>query len=534
MKTKILSAAITVCLLFCLLSTADAASIPTSTMNFNFNPTWNIEASDSFSGSLGALGVGVSVGFSYSFDAGVSLPVILNVEHPSYILANSSAQVNITAQGASGARAWAYAAGAVSASIDAGMFGSYSLVDESINLGDETTFDTPLGTEKTVTIEAEMLLGSQTINLLIVSYTFELFISVTIAVTTSTWLSSDLSITGSALTSQVQDNLRWNDESDIEMPSFSVGDQTGTYVDLDFQNIAMHVERLSFVLQSMSFHLRANGDEVAAIEIPTPPLGFTISSDGGQTPDNTGFVPLADASGTVRDLGSKMLSIYVGVPFPNIISPGLILMIVPSIGGLAYGRRREEGSKSVGSALMVVVVIGAGLYLGLDLISQISSVTLVSSFAAVLIPPFELSGSIFDFITKYLPWMLAGLAVGGATKRMKTGAILGFAGPLVLFLLNGLLQSDLQSLAYSPALLAMAYAGAITAAFGVFGAAATREHDYGVYTTPAYSPVQTTTVAPPPTPSIQETYKPHVPSAPEDLDDGALEPKEEGDSLQLD
>ena len=259
MRIRVLSIITCLCLLFCLVSTVDAASEPTSISQFNFNPTWNIEVSDSFDATLGALGVGVSVDFNYNFDAGVSLPVILNVEHPRYVLEDGSAVVNISAEGAQGGRAWAYASGGVSASIDAGLFGSYSLIDRSINIGDEISFETPFGTEDTITFDAEMLLGSETISLLLVSYTFELFVRVTIAVIASTWLSSDLSITGTALTSPVQDDCQWNSESDIETCLFSVGDQTGTFVDLEFENVVMHIERLSFVLQSMSFHLRADG-----------------------------------------------------------------------------------------------------------------------------------------------------------------------------------------------------------------------------------------------------------------------------------
>ena len=115
---------------------------PESVDTFAFNPEWGLEASDSFAGSIGALGFGVSFSFSYSFDAGVCLPVTLEVAHPEYVLPNSTATAAISAYGDDSARAWAYASGAFDASLDAGIAGSFSLIDRSINFGDEVTFNT--------------------------------------------------------------------------------------------------------------------------------------------------------------------------------------------------------------------------------------------------------------------------------------------------------------------------------------------------------------------------------------------------------
>ncbi len=513
MRIRLLSVMTCLCLLFCLIASAEAAGEPTTTSRFDFNPTWSIEASDSFDGTLGALGVGVSVGFNYDFDAGVSLPVALNVEHPRYILEGGSATVNITAEGAQNGRAWAYASGGVHASINAGPFGSYSLVDRSISLGDEVGFETPFGAEDTITFNAEMLLGSQTVNLLIDSITFELYIRVTVDVVASTWLSSDLSITGAALTSPVQDTCQWAGESDIETASFSVEDETGTFVDMEFQNVVMHVERLSFVLQSMSFHLRADGSEVAAIPIPLPAFEFTFATDEGQYSENEYIIPLADASGSTRDLESKILSIHVGVPLPNI--PGILLMVIPSIGGVVYGRRSEKGSKGIGAVLLAAVILGAAIYLGLDFLSQTSSSALAATFVTGLIPPIDVGGDVLTLVLGYLPWMLAGIAVGGATKNLKTGAILGLIAPLTLFALNGLLQGDLQMLTSVTDAVPAVIAGSIAAGFGILGAVLAQSGEKQVVSSVASKPVET-----PPSPGVQpeERYTSYIPVSEEDLD----------------
>jgi hypothetical protein len=293
-----------------------------------------------------------------------------------------------------------------------------------------------------------------------------------------------------------------------------VGDQTGTFVDLEFENVVMHIERLSFVLQSMSFHLRADGSEVAAIQVPTPPLSFSLASDHGANPDDRGFIPLADASGTTRDLDSKTLSIHVGIPLPNI--PGILLMVIPSISGIVYGRRREEGSKGLGVALLAIVVLGAGVYLGLDYLNQPSTTVLVSSFMTSLIPPFDVGGDVIDMLVSYLPWMLAGLAVGGATKNLKTGAILGFGGPMTLFVLNGLMQGDLQLLTSIPDAVPAIVAGFVATGFGILGAVLVQANDSQTTTSVATQHVKT---PPSPTSQSEETYTPPIPLSEEELDD---------------
>jgi hypothetical protein len=415
---------------------------------FSFTPEWGIEASDSFSSSLGALGVGVSFSFSYSLDAGISLPVSLEVAHSEYVLPNSTSTTEISAYGDDSARAWLYASGGFDASLDAGIAGSFSLVDKSINLGDEVIFTTPVGTQETDIIEADMSLGSQTISLLFVSLTIELRLMITSSITTSTSLTSQMSMVGDALEDPVESDLEWTEEGQSKLVPFTVSDETGTYIDMSFDNVTLYLHQLIFNILSFTVYLVINGDTMGSVTIPLPGLSFNLAAGDSSEQDSRTFRILADASGSTRDLGSRQLSIHVGVPFiaPAFLSPGFLLMIVPAVIGITYGRKRETGSKALGSVLLLIVLFGAALNLGLSPTIESGIDNLFVAWVLLIFPNLNLSGDIISLTITYLPWILAGLAIGGATKRPHTGVVLGFGIPLVMFLVSGYLWGGIPSM----------------------------------------------------------------------------------------
>ena len=421
---------------------------PQKTDTFAFDPEWRLEASDSFATTIGAMGFGVSFSFSYSFDAGINLPVSLEVTHPQYVLPNSTYTAAISAYGAESARAWAYASGACKATLDAGLAGSLSLVDESINLGDDVTFRTPVGKQETELIEADVELGSQTFDLLLVKYTVELRLKITSSVTASTSLTSHLSMSGDALESPVDSGLEWTEEGQPEQVTFSVGDETGTFIDMSFDDVTLYLSQLTFNILSFTVYLVVNGQTFAGVTIPFPSLSFNFAADGSPDADDAGYQTLADASGTTRNLGSKQLSIHVGVPFmvPMFLSPGFLLMMVPAAVGIAYGRKRENGSKALGAALLLTVLFGAALNLGLSLSLESGLENLFLTWIALIFPAYTFTGDIVSFIIVYLPWIFAGLAIGGATKRPRTGAVLAFGIPLAMFLTSIYVLGGLSSI----------------------------------------------------------------------------------------
>jgi len=453
------------------------------TSDFSFDPTWDLDLSDSFSGNLGAMGFGVSFSFAYSFDAGICLPVILSVEHPEYVLPDTNATASVSAIGDDSARAWAYASGGFHASLDAGLAGSFSLVDRSINMGDEVQFTTPLGSQETQTIVADVALGSQTIDLILVSYTIELRLSITTAVTAATSVSSQISMTGDALTQDVDEFIEWSEENQPFSIPFSVGDQEGTYVDMSFDDVTLYLQSLIFTVVSFTVYLTIDGATLASISIPMPGLDFIIAEEGSFVDDEDGsHEMLADASGSMRDLGSRELSIYVGVPFilPSFLSPGFFLMVIPTAIGIAYGRKKENGSKALGSALLVTVLFGAALSLGFSLTSQTGIDSFIVSWISLIIPVFNFTGDFMTFFLTYLPWMLGGLAIGGATKRPLTGAAMGFGIPFTMFLITGYLIAGFGGLMAMLSIEAahnMVVAGAITAIVGAAGGAICRTPD---------------------------------------------------------
>lgn len=421
-------------------------SPPLVTESVGFDPGWQIEFTDSWSGTLSALGVGVSVSFSYFFDAGISLPVALEVEHPEYVLAESTTELGVTAVGLDNARAWAYASGSVDADLHAGLAGSFSLVDRSIKMGDEVHFETPLGMEDRQVLEADVALGSQTIDILFVKYTFELRLKVIAVATASTGLTSDLDIAGDALVSPVHESMEWTSAEYREKAEFTVGKEEGTYVDLTFSDVTMRLHRLSFVLQSFTFYLVVNGETMGGLTINVPSFEFTLGEDSSP---QKGCQVLADQSGTERDLGFRTLSIHVGMPFalPAFLSPGFIMMFAPVAVGLGIGAKKEKGSKTLGVLLMGAVLLGSALSLGLmvDLSGSMESV--LTDMSVLLLPEFTVGTQIMAMIITYIPWLLAGLAVGGASKSAKAGLGIGIAVPILLhlfgvFLLTGQLQID--------------------------------------------------------------------------------------------
>ena len=423
-------------------------SPPIEIENLAFNPTWNLDISDSYTGNLGVTGFGVSFDFSYSFDAGVSLPVTLSVAHPKYILPDTSSVLNISAKGDDSARAWAYASGSFHANLDAGLLGSYNLVDKSINAGDEVNFVTPLGTQNSQTLDADIELGSQTINLILTSTTIELKLRVSTRVITSTSLSTHLSMKGDALTTPVDEELEWSSEDTIHSIPFSVNDQTGTYVDMSFEEVSLYLQALIFTITAFTVYLVIDGSTVGSITIPVPGLDFVVAGQDSIPETNGFFHILADASGTTRDLGSKLLSIYVGIPMvlPSFLSPGFLLMIIPAAVGITYGRKKDNGSKALGSILLLIVLLGAALGLGLQLTAESGFDSFLINWMTLAVPVFAFTGDFVSFFMTYLPWMLGGLAVGGATKRPKTGALLAFGIPFVLFLLTNYLVAGISGL----------------------------------------------------------------------------------------
>lgn len=453
---------------------------PQITENFTFDPTWDLDLSDSFSGNLGAMGFGVSFSFSYSFDAGICLPVVLSVEHPQYVLPDTDANASVSARGDDSARAWAYASGSCHASLDAGIAGSFTLVDKSIKIGDEVQFTTPLGSQETQTIVADVALGSKTISLIFVSYTVELRLSITTLVTTSTSVSSQMEMTGDALSQNVDEFLKWSEEDQSVFIPFSVGDQEGTYVDMSFDDVTLYLQRLIFSIVSFTVYLVIDGTTLASMEIPMPGLDFVIAEEGLTIDDEGGrHQILADASGTTRDLGSRELSIYVGVPFllPAFLSPGFFLMVIPAAVGIAYGRKKDEGSKALGSALLVTVLFGAALSLGFQLTTQTGIDSFIVNWVYLIVPVFAFTGDFMTFFLTYLPWMLGGLAIGGATKRPLTGAALGFGIPFTMFLITGYLVAGFEGLIVLLSIEAarnIIVAGTITALVGAAGGAICR------------------------------------------------------------
>jgi hypothetical protein len=447
---------------------------PVTSDTIGFEPTWSLTAEDSFSASIGAMGLGVSISFAYSFDAGITLPVSLVVFHPQYLNVNSTAVVNVTAQGEDDARAWAYASGSFDATLNAGIAGSYSLVDKSINFGDEVRFKTPIGSQKTETIEADTLLGSQTIDLLLTSITVELRMTIVCAVTTSTSLSSHLTMSGVALSSPIERDMVWLEEDEKASVGFSVRDEEGTTVDMAFDDVTIHLHQLTFTVQSLSVYLVVNGQNAGGVTIPLPPMQFSLAEDGSSWRNDGRIQLLADVSGSSRNLGSGKVSIYVGVPFmlPAFLSPGFLLMVIPVFAGLTYGRKREHGSKAVGIILLLTVFLGSALSLGLQLSAQPSLTGFIADFTFLIIPQFSLIDGGLNLSIACIPWMLAGLAVGSASKSPRAGAALGLTIPLVMFLLAayfvGGTQALIDLLNFDAARNAV-YAGAIAAALGGVG-----------------------------------------------------------------
>jgi hypothetical protein len=421
---------------------------PPAIETFSFNPEWGIDVSDSFSSTLGALGMGVSFSFSYSFDAGVSLPVVIQVVHPEYVLPNSTSIANISAYGDDSARAWLYASGSFDASLDAGIAGSFSLASGSVNVGDEISFTTPVGTQDTELLTADMLLGSQTINLLLVQYTVELRLAITSSVTASTSLTSHLNMSGDALQTPVDNDLEWTAEGEPVQVPFSVSDQTGTYIDMDFDDVTLHLTSLIFNILSFTVYLVINSSTLASVTIPLPAFDFIFAEDKSQVQEERSFQPLADASGTTRDLGSCQLSIHVGVPFraPIFLSSGFLIMIIPAAVGAAYGKKQYEGSKAVGSVLMLAVLLGAALNSGLSLSLQSGIGFFLASWVTLIFPVYNFTGDVLSMVVFYLPWILAGIAVGGGTKKPKAGAALGLGIPLTLYFATGFLVGGMSTM----------------------------------------------------------------------------------------
>ncbi len=443
---------------------------PEAIDTFSFTPEWGIDFSDSFSGFLGALGMGVSFSFAYSFDAGVALPVIIQVVHPEYILPNSTAVANISAYGADSARAWFYASGSFDASLDA-VIGSFSLVDNSINAGNEIGFTTPVGEQTTEIIEVDMVLGSQTIDLLLVSYTVSLNLRITSSITTSTVVTSHMSMSGDALETPVDTDLMWTAEDQPVQVPFSVSDETGTYVDMDFDNVTLHLTSLTFNILSFTVYLVIDGSTLASFTVPFPAFDFVLAEDGASDQEERTFQPLADASGTFRELGSCQLSIHVGVPFrvPVFLSPGFLMMIIPALVGAAYGKKQYNGSKAVGAFLMIAVLLGAAMNMGLSLSLTAGIGAFLGSWVTLIVPVYNISGDFFSLAMIYLPWILAGVAVGGGAKSPKAGAALGLGIPLTMYLAAGFLlggMSLMTSLLYSGFTQSVLVAGGIAAILG--------------------------------------------------------------------
>jgi hypothetical protein len=253
-----------------------------------------------------------------------------------------------------------------------------------------------------------------------------------------------MSMSGDALQTPINTDLQWTEEGQPEQLQFSVSDETGTYIDMSFDEVTLHLHRLIFSIQSFTVYLVVNGDSFGGVTIPLPGLSFSLAEVGSPDREDTTFHILADASGTTRDLGARQLSIHVGVPFmlPMFLSPGFLLMIIPAAVGIAYGRKRENGSKALGSALLLTVLFGAAVNLGLSLSLESGFQYLFITWVSLIFPVYQFTGDFLSFAMAYLPWILAGLAIGGATKRPRTGAILAFIIPLLmyissLFLLGG-------------------------------------------------------------------------------------------------
>ena len=319
-----------------------------------------------------------------------------------------------------------------------------------------------------------MALGSQTFNLILVKYTVELRLRITSSITTSTSLTSHMNMIGDALESPIDTDLEWTDEGQPEQVQFSVGDETGTYIDMSFEDVTLYLHQLTFNILSFTVYLVVNGATAGSVTIPLPGLSFNLAEIGSPGYADTTFQILADASGTTRDLGTRQLSIHVGVPFvmPMFLSPGFLLMIIPAAVGIAYGRKRENGSKALGSALLITVLFGAALNLGLSLSLESGIENFFVSWMALIFPTYTFTGDIISFIIIYLPWIFAGLAIGGTTKRPRTGAVLAFGIPLLLYLTSLYLLGGFSSIINSASLDYTQYVLISSSVSALMGAAA--------------------------------------------------------------
>jgi len=332
----------------------------TKTQTIDFGDSGTVAADYSLSGG------GVSIGAGFDFTAGIDLPVTMTMSYPNTTSAGEAIQVSISAQGGSGGIWYKFYGHA-----DCSVMG-YTLAEETINIpkNDVITFTVPIGENVTQNLTSNQITVAnwhKDIDLIFDSYFIEadMRFAVDVEVTTSSYISGNVDITGTAIDVPVSGEHEWGSTytNSVNVKSSA---QPGDSVNISVSNLRYVLETIQVKIKT--FHVYAGynsdidlvGSDPDALTATIPVTEF-IPQDGTRADDRTN----GDLIYSSNEISGSDFGATISIPQPpglggQLSNPLLWVAVIAvcCIVGVSTGiymKRRSQRAKSSGTGTAMPV-----------------------------------------------------------------------------------------------------------------------------------------------------------------------------------
>ena len=408
-----------------------------ATEQFNFDPSWTYTSNGFWNGFFGGSWWGWDFGFNtvlnYSLEAMVELPIALLVNYPKIIQPGSTGIVNVSLD-----ESYTLAMAACSLDIthDSRLTAGpnvYEKQDDSAYAGDLTLFVNSLGEKQDNTVIVSYIFAQQHINNQYLNIDVYIRFDITMFVESQTSFETDLEIYGIPLTSEIQDHLLWNGTHEVHYYQLEVNDQRNQDINILLKNTKTIFKWVNMTIESFGLSLWVNDHKEASVDLSIPPL-VLADYDAPITPFKKPNIFNTDEVYSFNDT-----QISIRVQYPYYISmyqtPVILLVLVPTILGLVYGKQKEKGSVKISLGLAGIILFASILSIGFEINPSMSAESIARALSTALIPAEIYPDSLF-FVFGFTPWVCTGLVLGGVSKSYKSGIFWSIAITLAVGIIS--------------------------------------------------------------------------------------------------
>jgi hypothetical protein len=303
----------------------------------SFNPGENVSDAIGYDGSINLFGlIGAEVVADISVFSGVDLPFEMTVVCPEWVVGGNSFATTYSAQGKSGGRAGID----FSAGLDIKLIVltvPLTLYEETLALDLSADFTTPLGSEVSKPMTNEVRLAG--IDVPLVGGEVAAYFGVVAEAELRGVVSSAVSASGSALTSQLSETLVWDSQGETHTRALGTTSSGPSSVSVSLNDITLSMEELIIRVTSLFIEFRALGFDPVRLSLPLPDL---FSGSAGTDAEYGGY--------SLGPLSIDMMS----SPPPNPSAPGPTNPIAPLL---------DSGGLGLVLAVGVVIVVIGGIAL---------------------------------------------------------------------------------------------------------------------------------------------------------------------------